>query len=152
MVSPQRTLRYPYNKVQGPLIIVGWTMMVSTTSAWGMEPTTSSLGAMSAYHQAKARGAFGSPPVALVHITNIPSHTKPSQHVAPTCMINDMWSMWWGWEAGGFIFPSFNLAHQIRFFCNWIFNLCPIKKKLAHQNKQHVIPNHEPPMWLNVLI
>jgi hypothetical protein len=39
MVSPQRTLRYPYNKVQGPPIIVGWTMMVSTTPAWGMEPT-----------------------------------------------------------------------------------------------------------------
>jgi hypothetical protein len=32
--------------------------MVSTTPAWGMEPTTSSLGAMSHYHQAKARGAF----------------------------------------------------------------------------------------------
>jgi hypothetical protein len=32
-------------------------MMVSTTPAWGMEPTTSSLGAMSHYHQAKARGA-----------------------------------------------------------------------------------------------
>jgi hypothetical protein len=31
--------------------------MVSTTPAWGMEPTTSSLGAMSHYHQAKARGA-----------------------------------------------------------------------------------------------
>jgi hypothetical protein len=31
--------------------------MVSTTPAWGMEPTTSSLGAMSPYHQAKARGA-----------------------------------------------------------------------------------------------
>jgi hypothetical protein len=30
MVCPQRTLRYPYNKVQGPPIIVGWTMMVST--------------------------------------------------------------------------------------------------------------------------
>jgi hypothetical protein len=29
MVSPQRTLRYPYNKVQGPPIIVGWTMMVT---------------------------------------------------------------------------------------------------------------------------
>jgi hypothetical protein len=27
-------------------------MMVSTTPAWGMEPTTSSLGAMSPYHQA----------------------------------------------------------------------------------------------------
>jgi hypothetical protein len=35
-------------------------MMVSTTPAWGMEPTTSSLGAMSPYHQAKARGAFAS--------------------------------------------------------------------------------------------
>jgi hypothetical protein len=33
--------------------------MVSTTPAWGMEPTTSSLGAMSPYHQAKARGALG---------------------------------------------------------------------------------------------
>jgi hypothetical protein len=57
MVSPQRTLRYPYNKVQGPPIIVGWTMvvtLVSTTPAWGIEPTTSSLGAMSPYHQAKA--------------------------------------------------------------------------------------------------
>jgi hypothetical protein len=32
--------------------------MVSTMPAWGMEPTTSSLGAMSPYHQAKARGAF----------------------------------------------------------------------------------------------
>jgi hypothetical protein len=31
---------------------------VSTTPAWGMEPTTSSLGAMSHYHQAKARGAL----------------------------------------------------------------------------------------------
>jgi hypothetical protein len=51
MVSPQRTLRYPYNKVQGPPIIVGWTMMVSTTPAWGMEPTTSSLGAMSHYRE-----------------------------------------------------------------------------------------------------
>jgi hypothetical protein len=30
---------------------------VSTTPAWGMEPTTSSLGAMSLYHQAKACGA-----------------------------------------------------------------------------------------------
>jgi hypothetical protein len=58
MVSPQRTLRYPCNKVQGPPIIVGWTMMLSTTPSWGMEPTTSSLGAMSPYHQAKARGAF----------------------------------------------------------------------------------------------
>jgi hypothetical protein len=28
--------------------------MVSTTPAWGIEPTTSSLGAMSPYHQAKA--------------------------------------------------------------------------------------------------
>jgi hypothetical protein len=43
---------------QGPPIIVGWTMMVSTTLAWGMEPTTSSLGAMSPYHQAKTRGAW----------------------------------------------------------------------------------------------
>jgi hypothetical protein len=33
-------------------------MLVSTTPAWGIEPTTSSLGAMSPYHQAKARGAF----------------------------------------------------------------------------------------------
>jgi hypothetical protein len=57
MVTPQRTLRYPYNKVQGPPIIVGWTMVVSTTPAWGIEPTTSSLGAMSPYHQAKAHGA-----------------------------------------------------------------------------------------------
>jgi hypothetical protein len=32
--------------------------MVSTMPAWGMEPTTSSLGGMSPYHQAKARGAF----------------------------------------------------------------------------------------------
>jgi hypothetical protein len=31
--------------------------MVSTTPTWGMEPTTSSLGAMSHYQQAKARGA-----------------------------------------------------------------------------------------------
>jgi hypothetical protein len=31
-------------------------MMVSTTPAWGMEPTSSSLGAVSPYHQAKARG------------------------------------------------------------------------------------------------
>jgi hypothetical protein len=61
MVSPQRTLRYPYNKVQGPPVIVGWTMMVRTTPAWGMEPTTSSLRAMSPYHQAKARGAFELP-------------------------------------------------------------------------------------------
>jgi hypothetical protein len=38
--------------------------MVSTTPAWGMEPTTSSLGAMSHYHQAKARGAFN-----IKHIT-----------------------------------------------------------------------------------
>jgi hypothetical protein len=43
--------------VQGPPIIFGWTMMVSTTPAWGMEPITSSLGAISPYHQAKARGA-----------------------------------------------------------------------------------------------
>jgi hypothetical protein len=28
--------------------------LVSTTPAWGIEPTTSSLGAMSPYHQAKA--------------------------------------------------------------------------------------------------
>jgi hypothetical protein len=33
-------------------------MMVSTTPTWEMEPTTSSLGAMSHYHQAKARGAL----------------------------------------------------------------------------------------------
>jgi hypothetical protein len=33
--------------------------MVSTTPAWGMELTTSSLGAMSPYHQAKARGGAG---------------------------------------------------------------------------------------------
>jgi hypothetical protein len=33
-------------------------MMVSTTPAWGMEPTTFSVGAMSPYHQAKARGAL----------------------------------------------------------------------------------------------
>jgi hypothetical protein len=66
MVSPQRTLRYPYNKVQGPPIIVGWTMMVSTTLIWGVEPTTSSLGAMSPYHQAKARGAFGKPTYLLM--------------------------------------------------------------------------------------
>jgi hypothetical protein len=65
MVSPQRTLRYPYNKVQGPPIIVGWTMIVSTTPAWEMEPTTSSLGAMSHYHQAKARGASW-----LIHISH----------------------------------------------------------------------------------
>ena len=62
MVSPQRTLRYPYNKVQGPPIIVGWTVMVSTTPAWGIEPTTSSLGAMSPYHQAKAM---------VLNVTNI---------------------------------------------------------------------------------
>jgi hypothetical protein len=37
--------------------MVGWTMVVSTMPAWGIEPTTSSLGAMSPYHQAKARGA-----------------------------------------------------------------------------------------------
>jgi hypothetical protein len=36
-------------------------MVVSTMPAWGIEPTTSSLGAMSPYHQAKARGAVGSP-------------------------------------------------------------------------------------------
>jgi hypothetical protein len=54
MVSPQRTLRYPYNKVQGPPTIVGWTTVVSTTPAWGVEPTTSSVGAMSPYHQAQA--------------------------------------------------------------------------------------------------
>jgi hypothetical protein len=36
MVSPQRTVRYSYNKVQGPPIIVGWTMVVSTTPIWGM--------------------------------------------------------------------------------------------------------------------
>jgi len=29
---------------------------VSTTPTWGIEPTTSSLGAMSPYHQAKACG------------------------------------------------------------------------------------------------
>ena len=28
MVSPQRGLRYPYNKVQEPPTIVGWTMVV----------------------------------------------------------------------------------------------------------------------------
>jgi hypothetical protein len=33
-------------------------MVVSTTPAWGMEPTTSSLRAMSPYLQAKTRGAF----------------------------------------------------------------------------------------------
>src|SRR5665213_299379 len=54
MASPQRSLRYPYNKVQGPPTIVGWTMVVSTTPAWGMELTTSSLGAVSPNHQAKA--------------------------------------------------------------------------------------------------
>ena len=43
IVSPQRPLRYPYNKVQGPPIIVGWIIVVSTTPAWGIEPTTSSL-------------------------------------------------------------------------------------------------------------
>ena len=53
MESPQRALRYPYNKVQGPPTIVGWTKVVSTTPAWGIEPTTSSLGAMSPNHQAK---------------------------------------------------------------------------------------------------
>ncbi|HYP43214.1 MAG TPA: hypothetical protein VEQ18_04265 [Candidatus Nitrosocosmicus sp.] len=35
MISPQRALRYPYNKVQGPPTIVGWTMMVSTTAGVG---------------------------------------------------------------------------------------------------------------------
>src|ERR1700738_785242 len=53
MESTQRALRYPYNKVQGPPTIVGWTKVVSTTPAWGIEPTTSSLGAMSPNHQAK---------------------------------------------------------------------------------------------------
>src|SRR4051812_46804496 len=57
MVSPQRALRYPYNKVQGPPSIVWWTMMVSTTPTWRMEPTTSSLRAMSPNHQTKACGA-----------------------------------------------------------------------------------------------
>src|ERR1700738_1534881 len=55
---PQRALRYPYNKVQGPPIIVGWTKVVSTTPAWGIEPTTSSLGVISPNHQAKAHGAL----------------------------------------------------------------------------------------------
>src|SRR5450631_3713952 len=38
MVSPQRALRYPYNKVQGPPTIVGWTKVVSTTPAWVGHP------------------------------------------------------------------------------------------------------------------
>ena len=44
MESLQRALRYPHNKVQGPPTIVGWTKVVSTTLAWGIEPTTSSCG------------------------------------------------------------------------------------------------------------
>jgi hypothetical protein len=33
-------------------------MVVNFTPAWGIETTTSSLGAMSPYHQANARGAL----------------------------------------------------------------------------------------------
>jgi hypothetical protein len=50
MVSPQRTLRYPYNKVQGPPPHHSWVDYDGEHhAAWGMEPTTSSLGAMSPY-------------------------------------------------------------------------------------------------------
>jgi hypothetical protein len=81
---PKRTLRYPYNKVQGPPIIVGWTMMVSTTPAWRMEPTTSLLGAMSPYHQ---------PSFMIIwiifknHLLEVGLTTKPRDHGTPnTCI------------------------------------------------------------------
>jgi hypothetical protein len=48
-------------------------MMVSTTPAWGMELTTSSLGAMSPYHQAKARGASPN----AIYIASVPKGTRP---------------------------------------------------------------------------
>jgi len=51
MLFPQRALRYPYNEVQNP------TMVVRAMPAWEMELTTSSLGAMSPNHQANAGGA-----------------------------------------------------------------------------------------------
>jgi hypothetical protein len=47
-------------------------MVVSTTPAWGIEPTTSSLGAMSPYHQAKARGAWA----ISIYSTVLPSSKK----------------------------------------------------------------------------
>jgi hypothetical protein len=50
-------------------------MMVSTTPAWGMEPTTSSLGAMSHYHQAKARGAL-----TLIYLFSGAIHLPQSSH------------------------------------------------------------------------
>jgi hypothetical protein len=78
MVSPQRTLRYPYNKVQGPPTIVGWTTVVSTTPAWGVEPTTSSLGAMSPYHQAKAVVPYNT------------LHTSVDAFIIPKVQINQL--------------------------------------------------------------
>ena len=58
MESPQRALRYPNNKVQGPPTIVGWTKGGEHHA--GMENRTHNLliGAMSPNHQAKARGAL----------------------------------------------------------------------------------------------
>jgi len=62
MVSPQiKDFEVPIQQGPRTPIIVGWTMVVTTTPAWGIEPTTSSLGVMSPYHQAKARGVVGRP-------------------------------------------------------------------------------------------
>lgn len=41
MVSLQRALRHLYNKLQRPSTIVGYTIVVNTTLAWAIYPTTS---------------------------------------------------------------------------------------------------------------